>query len=166
MSRQLFTIGVYGTTESSFFNALVEHGITHFVDVRRRRGMRGSQYAYANASALQKKLRELGIHYVHHLELSPTKEIRETQKAVDAAVGTTKTARTELGSEFVRRYQSECLAQFDSKEFLDRFPTSAKLALFCVENQPQACHRSLLAERIQSDSGVEWRDITPGGNQG
>lgn len=166
MTRQFFTIGVYGTTESSFFNALAEHGITHFVDIRRRRGMRGSQYAYANASALQKKLKDLGIEYVHHLELSPTKEVREAQKAVDAAVGTTKTTRTELGYEFVRRYQSECLSHFDSKEFLDQFPAGAKLVLFCVEKQPQACHRSLLAERIQADSGVAWRDITPGGGGG
>jgi len=164
MNRTLFTIGVYGTTEGSFFRSLVEHEVTHFVDIRRRRGMRGSQYAYANASALQRKLKELGIEYVHFLDLSPTKEIREAQKAVDAAVGTTKSARIELGSEFVRRYESECLSQFDAKEFLGRFPQNARLALFCVEKQPQACHRSLLAKRIESEAGVSWLDITPGGS--
>lgn len=162
MSRTLSTIGVYGTTESNFFRSLVENGVTHFVDVRRRRGMRGSQYAYANASALQQKLKELGIEYLHFLDLSPTKEIREAQKAVDAAVGTTKSARVEHGAEFVRRYESECLSRFDSKEFLERFPVDARIVLFCVEKQPQACHRSLLAKRIASESGVAWRDITPG----
>lgn len=165
MSRTLSTIGVYGTTESSFFRSLVDNGVTHFVDVRRRRGMRGSQYAYANASALQQKLKELGIEYLHFLDLSPTKEIREAQKAVDAAVGTTKTARIELGSEFVRRYESECLSQFDAKEFLSRFPQSARIVLFCVEKQPQACHRSLLAKRIESESGLAWSDITPGASR-
>lgn len=163
MSRILSTIGVYGTTESSFFRSLVDHGVTHFVDIRRRRGMRGSQYAFANASALQQKLKELGIEYLHFVELSPTKDIREAQKAVDAAVGTTKSARIELGSEFVRRYESECLSQFDAKEFLDRFPQDARIALFCVEKQPQACHRSLLAKRIESEEGIHWRDITLGG---
>lgn len=162
MIRQVFTIGVYGTTQESFFRSLADHGVTHFVDVRRRRGMRGSQYAYANASALQKKLRELGIEYVHHLELSPTKEIREAQRAVDAAAGTTKMARTELGSEFVRRYETECLGHFDAAAFLGAFPENANLALFCVEKQPQACHRSLLAMRIEQATGLDWRDITPG----
>jgi uncharacterized protein (DUF488 family) len=162
MSRTLSTIGAYGTTESSFFKSLVDNGVTHFVDIRRRRGMRGSQYAYANASALQQKLKELGIEYLHFLELSPTKEIREAQKAVDAAVGTTKSTRIELGSEFMRRYESECLSQFDAKEFLVQFPQGAHIVLFCVEKQPQACHRSLLAKCIESESGVAWRDITPG----
>ena len=161
MTKQVFTIGVYGTSKGSFFRSLMDNGVTHFVDVRRRRGMRGSQYAYANASALQRKLKELGIEYVHFLDLSPTKEIREAQKAVDAAVGTTKSARVELGAEFVRRYESECLSRFDSKEFLKRFPVDARIVLFCVEKQPQACHRSLLAKRIESEAGVAWRDITP-----
>lgn len=163
MNKQVSTIGVYGTTESSFFRSLKNHGVTHFVDIRRRRGMRGSQYAYANASALQQKLKELGIEYVHFLDLSPTKEIREAQKSVDATIGTPKSARIELGSEFVRRYESECLNRFDAQEFLGRFPRHASIVLFCVEKQPQACHRSLLAKRIESESGVAWRDITPGG---
>ncbi|MBV6503915.1 MAG: hypothetical protein AKCLJLPJ_02009 [Fimbriimonadales bacterium] len=164
MSQRVFTIGVYGTTEATFFIALCEHGITHFIDVRRRRGMRGSQYAYANATALQKKLREVGIEYEHHRELSPSKEIREVQKAADTDAGTTKTARIQLCSEFVRRYESECLAGFDVCAFLGTFPENAKLVLFCVEKQPQACHRSLLAEHIQGATGVVWRDITPGGS--
>jgi len=162
MSVQIHTIGVYGTSELSFFRALVDHKITHFIDVRRRRRLRGSQYAYANASALQQRLEELGIEYVHRVDLAPSLETRATQSAVDAAAGTTARVRAKLGSVFVRRYDAECLNGLDRAEFLHQFPGEARIVLFCVEHEPEACHRSLLAKHLQAAASSEWRDITPG----
>ena len=43
---KLFTIGVYGFSETEFFDALEEAGIDTFIDIRYRRGVRGSLYAY------------------------------------------------------------------------------------------------------------------------
>jgi len=37
------------------------------------------------------------------------------------------------------------------------------VALFCVEREPAACHRSLLAERLGKDLGIEVEHIIPGG---
>jgi hypothetical protein len=34
-------------------------------------------------------------------------------------------------------------------------------ALFCVEREPDACHRSLLAERLAADLGVEVVHLLP-----
>ncbi|AIE83709.1 DUF488 domain-containing protein [Fimbriimonas ginsengisoli] len=158
--QQIFTIGVYGTTEALFFESLVSHGVTHFVDVRRRRGLRGHEYAYGNSNALQARLATLGIEYVHRIDLSPTDEIRTAQLVVDAASGTSQRAREHLSDEFVERYRSQVLAGFDANRFLGEFPEDARLVLFCVEGHPDACHRSILATEIETQSGRSWRDIT------
>src|SRR5579863_7182697 len=112
MKRELFTIGIYGTSESSFFDALVASGITDFVDVRHRRGLRGHEYSYGNAGALQKRLAELGIRYVHHIELSPSDETRGLQMAADAAGHVSGRHRTTLDPAFAARYESEVLSHF------------------------------------------------------
>ncbi|MFQ3611480.1 MAG: DUF488 domain-containing protein [Fimbriimonadales bacterium] len=161
VNKELFTIGVYGTSETSFFEALRRHGITHFIDVRRRRGMRGMQYAYVNRSRLENKLQGLGIEYRHYINLAPTKETRQVQKAMDTTQQVKKSERTELDPHFVQRYESECLANFDAQAFLSEFPEGARIVLFCVEGHPDACHRSLIARRIEVETGLRWRDITP-----
>lgn len=58
--QTIFTIGVYDSTEESFFGALVKNEIELFIDIRARRGMRGSKYKYVNSAALQSKLKESG----------------------------------------------------------------------------------------------------------
>ena len=46
----VFTIGVYGSTENSFFEKLAQSRIDLFCDIRQRRGVRGSQYKYVNSN--------------------------------------------------------------------------------------------------------------------
>jgi len=46
----LYTIGIYGFSEAEFFHRLVEAGIGTFIDIRRRRGVRGQEYSFANAN--------------------------------------------------------------------------------------------------------------------
>ena len=40
---KIYTIGVYNSTESSYFRKLQENNIDLFCDIRQRRGVRGSQ---------------------------------------------------------------------------------------------------------------------------
>lgn len=61
---KIYTIGVYGSTEQEFFNKLIENRIDTFCDIRQRRGVRGSEYAFVNSNRLQNKLAELDIKYV------------------------------------------------------------------------------------------------------
>ena len=84
------TIGVYGSTENSFFKTLVDAQIDVFCDLRQRRGVRGSKYAYVNSNYLQNKLYSLGIGYTHIKELAPSIELRKKQKVHDAKVGISK----------------------------------------------------------------------------
>ncbi len=150
------TIGVYGFSVESFFEALKETGVDVLCDIRWRRGVRGREYAFANSARLRKRLAELGIRYVHMRELAPTPALRQRQLDVDEVEGIAKRKRTALAESFIAGYREETLSKFDSRRFLDQLGPEAKtIALLCVEREPGACHRSLLAERLQHDLGTE-----------
>lgn len=145
-SPDLFTIGAFGYDEASFFRALTDARIDTFCDVRQRRGVRGATYAFVNSQRLQARLADLGIRYVHIKALAPTSEVREAQKRADAAEGVAKRKRQELGPAFVAAYSHECLADTDPADILNALPPDAeRVVLFCVEEKPAACHRSLAA---------------------
>lgn len=155
MSKILvYTIGVYGYTEENFFEQLAKHNINTFVDIRRRRGMRGKRYSFVNSSYLQLKLKKIGIEYLYIKELSPTDEIRETQKNADQKLRTTKHTRAQLDSLFISKYNTECLEKFDFEIFLGKFNEDDNLVLFCVEENPEACHRSLVAKKMKDLYGI------------
>jgi uncharacterized protein (DUF488 family) len=152
---EIFTIGVYGRTESNFFGAVAAAGIDTFCDIRNRRGMRGHLYAFANSVRLQTKLDSMNIQYFHFRELSPSAETREAQRKTDEADGVQKRSRLRLGEEFKALYQMRNLCDFNSRSFIDRLGSRARrVVLFCVEADPMACHRSLLAERFREDLGA------------
>src|SRR4051812_29301725 len=67
---QFATIGVYGFDGAGFIRALREAGVGIVLDVRQRRGVRGSEYAWANSKRLQGALSEAGIGYTHLPELA------------------------------------------------------------------------------------------------
>jgi uncharacterized protein (DUF488 family) len=152
---RIITIGVYGFSEEAFFQKLQQAGVDTFCDIRWRRGVRGRRYAFANSGRLQMRLAELGIRYLHFRELAPSPEVRKRQTAADKAAGTEKRKRTSLGEAFIAGYQ-QAITSFDSRKFLESLGSGTKTAaVFCVERDPAACHRSLLAERLQSDLPVE-----------
>ena len=50
---EVLTIGAYGWDAETFFAALVRERVAVFCDLRRRRGVRGPEYAFANSARLQ-----------------------------------------------------------------------------------------------------------------
>jgi uncharacterized protein (DUF488 family) len=124
------------------------------VDVRQRRGVRGREYAWANAQRLQRALAEAGIGYSHHKELAPTTELRELQYAEDERLGVGKRSRGELAPAYRERYLREILDRVDLRALVEELPADRATALFCVERDPEACHRSLVAERLAERNGV------------
>jgi len=160
--RKLVTIGGYGYTEASFLEALKKANVGAFVDIRQRRGMRGAKYAFLNSERLQASMQRAGIRYVHVKELAPTSAIRGVQKDADKDASVSKHARTQLSDEFVDAYRREILATFDSTR-LDALvgPETEVVALFCVESRPEACHRSLAADKIARDRGVALEHLRP-----
>ncbi len=162
MQPQIVTIGVYGFDRERFFQALIDANIDTFCDIRRRRGMRGSEYAFVNSTALQEKLRELGIRYIHVKDLAPGKAIREKQKQEDEKSGVAKRSRKELGQAFIQEYEHQCLSSFDVHKFMEVLGAETKVVgLFCVEREPEACHRSLVAKKLAVDLKLQVSDVTP-----
>jgi uncharacterized protein (DUF488 family) len=162
MTIKFVTLGVYGFTEADFFATLLAHGVDTFCDIRLRRGMRGAKYAFVNSTYLQTKLQELGITYVHHKELAPTPEVRRKQQADDKSEKVKKRERQTLSQAFIQAYTEELLAGFDAAAFVGSFgPQANKVALFCVEREPEACHRSLVAQKLADALGIEVEHLTP-----
>ena len=131
------------------------------IDVRQRRGVRGSEYAWANAARLQAALEAAGIEYVHVKELAPTTELRQLQYAEDASAGVGKRSRAQLAQAYVDRYTREILDAAGVDAVVDALPAEGSAALFCVERDPEACHRSLIAERLAAEHGLEATHLRP-----
>jgi len=159
--NKIVTIGVIGYDAGGFFDALRRAGVDTLIDIRRRRAVRGRDYAFANSNRLQVRLAELGIRYRHRLDLAPTQANRAAQAAADQAAGIATRRRTTLGPAFVAAFERDVLAPFDPQSLLDDLPADARIvALLCVEREPAACHRSLVAARLAEVLGVEVEHIT------
>jgi uncharacterized protein (DUF488 family) len=161
VSSAVVTIGVYDFDLPDFLDALGAANVGLLVDVRQRRGVRGSHYAWANARRLQAALAEAGIAYSHHRELAPTTELRHLQYAADDRLGVGKRSRAELDPEYRERYIHEILDRADLQALVDEMPEDATTALFCVEADPEACHRSLIAERLAERFGLAVTHLRP-----
>ena len=148
---EFYTIGVYNSTEQEFFNKLTINNIDTFCDIRQRRGVRGAKYAFVNSNRLQAKLNELDIKYGHVIALAPTKEIRELQKEADSQQGILKRERSELGQVFGIAYKDRILNKFDIDSFIDKLDEvgATRIVLFCVEEKPEACHRSIVTDKFE-----------------
>jgi len=131
------------------------------IDVRQRRGVRGSEYAWANAARLQAALAEVGIDYVHLKELAPTTDLRQLQYAEDAREGVGKRSRTRLAPAYVERYTREILGQADLGALVEELPAEGASALMCVERDPEACHRSLVADQLAAEYGCTITHLRP-----
>src|SRR4051812_44545551 len=155
------TTGVYGWTLDRFLDALHDADVALLVDVRQRRGVRGREYSWANAQRLQRALGEADIAYSHHKELAPTTELRHVQYREDERLGVGKRSRAELAPEYRERYLHEILDRVDLSALIAELPAKGAAALLCVERDPQACHRSLVAERLAREHDVTVVDLLP-----
>ena len=156
---RIATIGVYRFNGESFVAALDEAGVTVVVDVRQRRGVRGSEYAWANSLRLQDALARAAIGYRHLPQLAPTLELRQLQYREDDRVGVGKRSRVQLASEYVERYTHEILDPVDLDGLLAELPAEGLAALLCVEGNAAACHRSLIAARLAEAYGFEVKHL-------
>jgi uncharacterized protein (DUF488 family) len=157
---RLLTIGVYGWTLERWLASLRAEQTRTVIDVRQRRGVRGPEYSWANAVRLQAALAAHGLAYRHHRDLAPTTELRHLQYAEDARQGVGKRSRVELAAAYVERYTREILDDADLGPVLAEIEAGTS-AFFCVERDPEACHRSLLANRIAEQLPVSIEHLRP-----
>ncbi len=158
----IYTIGVYGFDAESFIATLREARVTSVVDIRRRRGVRGSAYRFANASALAALLGSNDIRYIPQLRLSPTPDIRAIQHKWDALGRVNKSAREGLAPEFEAAYRNVVLAAYSHDDIDALVKNSGEAPAFlCVERTAMACHRHLAAEWIATRVGASIADLVP-----
>jgi uncharacterized protein (DUF488 family) len=159
---QIVTIGAYGFTQETFFVALQQARVDTFCDVRWRRGVRGSLYTFVNSERLQSGLQKVGIRYLYRRDLAPDPSIRAIQGESDKTHHILKRDRERLDPRFVEAYTQHNLAQFDAQAFIGQLEEDAQVvALFCVEREPDACHRSLIAQHLIREVGVHVTHLTP-----
>ena len=159
--RRVATIGVYEADFASFLAALRAAEVSMLFDVRQRRGVRGPHYAWANAQRLQAALADAGIAYEHHKELAPTTELRHLQYAEDDRLGVGKRSRRVLAPVYVEGYRREILDRVDLDAVVVRMPEDSTTALLCVERDPEACHRSLVAAELAEAHGLDVIHLYP-----
>jgi uncharacterized protein (DUF488 family) len=157
----MVTIGVYGFDGESFLQRLRHAGARLLLDVRQRRGVRGPDYSWANSARLQRVLAAADIGYRHVKELAPTTELRQLQYREDDRWGVGKRNRIALAPEYAERYTREILDPFDLGAIVAELPSDSVTALLCVERDPEACHRSLVAARLRAEYGLPVTDLRP-----
>ncbi len=155
------TIGVYGFDGESFLQRLRQRERPPAAGRTPARGVRGPEYAWANSRRLQAALARARIAYEHHPELAPTTELRRLQYAEDDRRGVGKRSRCELAAEYARRYTSEILDRADLMPILSALSSSGIAALLCVERDSEACHRSLIAQRLTEQHRVTIEHLRP-----
>jgi uncharacterized protein (DUF488 family) len=159
--KRIATIGVYGFTAGTFVEALTGAGVGLLLDLRQRRGVRGPDYAWANSARLQRLLAAAGVDYRHVKGLAPTTELRQLQYREDDRQGVGKRNRVALAGEYAERYSREILDPLDLGALVAELPLDSATALLCVERDPEACHRSLVAERLRAEHGLPVTDLRP-----
>ncbi|MGI5126617.1 DUF488 domain-containing protein [Pseudonocardia sp. CA-107938] len=158
--RHIATIGVYGFTADTFVEELTRANVRLLLDLRQRRGVRGPEYAWANAVRLQAVLAAAAVEYRHVPGLAPTTELRRLQYRADDRAGVGKRNRVALAPEYATGYTREILDPFDLGALVAELPEGTT-ALFCVERDPEACHRSLVADRLHAERGLRVTHLRP-----
>jgi hypothetical protein len=87
--------------------------------------------------------------------------MRRLQYREDDRLGVGKRSRTRLAEEYRRRYLAEVLDRIDLREVVDQLPADGIAALLCVERDPEACHRSLIAGLLAERHGARISHLRP-----
>ncbi|GAB4585767.1 DUF488 domain-containing protein [Nocardia sp. IFM 10818] len=159
--NRITTIGVYGFTAETFLTQLTTEGVDLLLDLRQRRGVRGPDYSWANATRLQHTLATANIPYRHLKALAPTTALRHLQYREDARQGVGKRNRKSLSPAYTTRYTQEILTPYNLPALLSELPPTGTIALFCVERDPEACHRSLVATHLSTHTGLPVTNLRP-----
>jgi uncharacterized protein (DUF488 family) len=87
--------------------------------------------------------------------------MRRLQYEEDDRQGIGKRSRTMLAPAYAERYTREILDAADLEAVVADLPADGIAALFCVERDPEACHRSLVAAALAARYGLDVVHIRP-----
>lgn len=137
MCETIYTIGFAKKSLRKFINLLQDAGVTMLIDTRLNNT---SQLAgFAKKKDLEYILELVGIEYVHELALAPTENMLKDYK--------NKKITWE-------RYAESYLEQIEARKvfnLVSNHMSGETISFLCSEDQPDHCHRKILAEYIQKN---------------
>ncbi len=147
----IFTIGYEGLTVGEFKSLLTTHGIGTVVDVR---DLPVSRKPGFSKQVLRHELQLSGFGYVHIGSLGCPKPIREAYK------------RDHDWERYTEGFMRHLSGQ---KAAVGQLADQAKVttcALLCFEADYNFCHRSMVAEAVHQQAGLEVEHITASKDDG
>lgn len=130
-TQAIFTIGYEGRTIQDLLSALTRAQVKLVVDTRHRASSRKRGFA---RTALEATLRANGIDYIHRRELGTPPELMEDLRRAGAY---------DLGV-----YADHIDARGETLDKVAEEVEGAAAAMFCFEQDPRVCHRSVVADRV------------------
>lgn len=136
----VYTAGYEGTCVDAFLNLLVSSGIGRLIDVRNNPVAR--RYGF-HRSTLNRLLTALDISYVHLPSLGVKSEQRKELASQDR-----------YEALFSMYERSTLVNELESVQTAAAYIEAGPSVLVCMERNPVMCHRSRLANRISTMTGL------------
>jgi uncharacterized protein (DUF488 family) len=140
----VYTIGYEGTDIDRFVVTLQNVGVRAVADVR---AVAVSRKKGFSKSRLRERLEEVGIRYVHFVELGDPKPGRDA-------------ARAGRYAEFRKIYSRHLAGEVPQEKALalSKLARQMPTCLLCFERDAATCHRSMIADQLAS-SGFEIQNL-------
>jgi uncharacterized protein (DUF488 family) len=146
--RSIATIGYESATVRTFLDALKEAGVELLVDVRAVASSRRPGFAKTKLAA---NLREAGIDYLHLRGLGTPADGRAAARA----------GRHEEMRAIFLEHLATGEAQAELETLADIVRSGRRVALLCLEANPEHCHRTMVADALVSKLKVRVEHLAP-----
>jgi uncharacterized protein (DUF488 family) len=143
---KLATVGYERDTQPAVIDRLKQAGVELVIDVR---AVASSRKAGFSKTLLSASLNAEGIGYVHLRELGTPKPGRIAARKGHVA---------EM-HEIFKAHMAEPAAQLELAKATELVRDGQKVALLCYEADAQACHRTIVAERICETLNCEIENL-------
>ena len=129
--QSLFTVGYEGREQEEFVESLRRAGVKRIIDVRIRAGSRKRGFS---KTAMQERLAQDGIDYVHLRDLGTPLEMLKKVRAT--------------GVYDWDGYRDHMLQQTDALSAAEALVLEKQSALLCYEADANDCHRWIIADHL------------------
>lgn len=136
---EVLTIGYEGAKLEDFIETLSIAGVDTLVDIRELPISRRKGFA---KTALSDAVRHVGMNYVHIKLLGDPKPGRDAAKAGQFDIF------KKIFSEHMKKPEVE-----EALEHLASLARKSRVCLLCYERKHEHCHRSMVADKIESQEG-------------
>lgn len=147
VSGKIWTIGYENVGQADFVAALKAAKIKTLIDVR---DVANSRRAGFSKTSLAAALDAAGIAYIHLRPLGTPKAGREA-----ARKGDTKTMRAIFEAKLIEPESQLALAE--TAELAGK----SRACLMCLEHDWRGCHRTIVAEHLTAEFGIEPVNLSP-----